>query len=60
MTPSFVTVYDADGYLWDSNDDKEGSLGSRLVWGAPVSGAFYVEVSGYGEGSYTLNVGVSE
>ena len=60
LSDSFVTVYDADGYLWDSNDDKEGSLGSRLVWGAPVSGAFYVEVSGYGEGSYTLNVGVSE
>ena len=60
LPDSLVAVYDADGYLWDSNDDHEGSLGSRLVWKAPVSGVFYLEVSGYGEGSYKLAVGASE
>ena len=61
LPDSLVAIADADGLLLSYNDDRGGgSLGSRLVWRAPVSGDFYVEVSGYGEGSYSLIVGVSD
>ena len=57
LSDSRVTVYDADGVWLGSNDDRgDGSYGSRLVWRAPLSADFFVEVSGYGEGSYTLTV----
>jgi len=60
LPDSVVAVADADGLLLDLNDDRgDGSLGSRLVWRAPESVEFYFEVSGYGEGSYILTVGVS-
>ena len=59
LPDSVVTIADADGVVLDFNDDRgNGSLGSRLVWRAPESGDSYVEVSGYGEGSYSLRVGV--
>ena len=61
LPDSFVQVYNAEGFPLDGNDDRgDGSLASRLVWRAPVSGAFYVAVSGYGEGSYSLTVGLSD
>jgi len=61
LADSVVEVYNADGHSLDYNDDRgDGSLASRLLWRAPESGEFYVEVSGYGEGSYVLMVAVSE
>lgn len=63
LSDSVVEVYNADGLSLDYNDDRgeDGSLASRLLWRAPVTGDFYVEVSGYGgEGSYVLMVAVSE
>ena len=60
LPDSVVAVYDTDGWELDYNDDLEDSLASRLVWTAPESGEFFVEVSGYGEGSYTLTVAISE
>ncbi len=60
LPDSFLSVYDADGRRWDYNDDHEGSLGSRLVWRAPVTGVFFVEVSGSDHGSYTLAVPTSK
>ena len=57
---SVVEVYDAAGVALAHNDDRVGSLASRVVWRAPASGEFYVGVAGYGEGSYTLTVSVSE
>ena len=61
LADSVVEVYNADGHSLDYNDDRgDGSLASRLLWRAPESGDFYVEVSGYGEGSYVLMVAVSE
>ncbi|MDE0189401.1 MAG: PPC domain-containing protein [bacterium] len=61
LLDSVVEVYDADGYLRDSNDDRpDGGLASRLFWRAPETGEFYVGVSGYGEGSYAVTVTVSD
>ena len=57
---SVVEVYDAAGVALAHNDDRVGSLASRVVWRALASGEFYVGVAGYGEGSYTLTVSVSE
>ncbi len=51
-----VALYDADGAWLDHNDDSGGSLAPRLFWPAEVSGPLYVEVGGYGSGSYTLTV----
>ena len=62
LSDSRVAVYGEDEWELGRNDDRgDGSPGSRLVWKAPVSGDFYVGVSGDdGEGSYTLTVGVSD
>ena len=60
LADSSVAVHDADGALFGFNDEPgDGSLGD-LLWKAPTSGDFYVKVSGYGEGSYMLTVGVSD
>ena len=56
LSDSIVRVYDSGGVELGSNDDHEGSLASLLVWEAPTTAAYYVEVSGYGAGSYTLSV----
>ena len=56
LSDSIVAIFDADGYPLDYNDDQQGSLASRLEWRAPDTGTFYVEVAGYGNGSYTLAV----
>ena len=60
LSDSIVEVYDAEGLELAWNDDQQDSLASHLFWSAPVSGDFYVEVSGFGEGSYTLTVAVSD
>ena len=61
LSDSTLAVCDADGYELAYNDDwPDGGLESRLFWGAPVGGDYFVEVSGYGEGSYTLTVAVSD
>ena len=62
LSDSVVALFDAGWVELGWNDDREdGSLASRLWWRAPVSGDFYVEVSGYGgTGSYLLTVLVSE
>ena len=51
-----VALYDADGWQLDYNDDSRGSLAPRLLWPASSSGPRYVEVGGYGAGSYTLTI----
>ncbi|MYH00858.1 MAG: hypothetical protein F4144_15425 [Acidimicrobiaceae bacterium] len=55
-----VALYDADGAWLDYNDDSGDSLAARLIWPAGSSGPLYVEVGGYGVGSYTLTVAVSD
>ena len=56
LSDSVVTLYDSDGLWLADNDDSEGSLASRLVWQAEISGSYYIEVDGHGAGSYMLSV----
>ena len=55
---SVLTIYDADGSEVAYNDDYGGGSASRIIWEAPATGVYYVEVSGFGltTGSYTLIV----
>ena len=55
-----VTLYDADGWHLGYDDDSGGSLAPRLYWSANGTDPHYVEVGGYGTGSYTLTVAVSD
>ena len=62
LADSLLVLYDADGWQLAYNDDHEGSPASRIVWKAPSSGSYYIEVFelGGGTGSYTLTVVVSD
>ena len=60
LSDSIVTLYDADEWWLASNDDYQESGASRIVWRATSAGAHYVEVWGYGTGSYNLTVAVSD
>jgi len=51
-----VALYDDDGWQLDYDDDSGDSLAPRLLWPASSSGPLYVEVGGYGAGSYTLTI----
>ncbi len=55
-----LALYDADGYWLDSDDDSGGDLAPLLFREAADSGPLYVEVGGFGAGSYTLTVAVSD
>ena len=55
-----LALYDADGLWLDGDDDSGGSLASLLFWEASGTGPLYVEVGGYGAGSYTLMIAVSD
>ena len=60
LPDSWLSVYDSDEFEVAHNDDHEDSLASRIVWEAPSSGEYYAVVGGYGVGSYTLTVAVSD
>ena len=60
LSDSVLTLYDADGWYLADNDDFGDTLASRIVWEAPTSGEYYVEVGGYGTGSYTLTIDLSD
>ena len=51
-----VALYDADGWQLEYDDDSGDSLAPLLLWPTSSSGALYVEVGGYGAGSYTLTI----
>ena len=53
---SLLALFDLDGSELAYNDDHGDSFASRIVWEAPGSSNYYVEVGGYGTGSYTLTV----
>ena len=57
LEDSGVELVDADGWVLEFNVDFE-SLASRIVWRAESSGEYYVAVSGWGTGSYTMTVAV--
>ncbi len=60
LSDSVVGLYDADELLLAYNDDHGDSLASRIIWEATSSGEYYAGVEGYGTGSYTLTVTVSD
>ena len=55
-----VALYDADGWQLDYDDDSGDGLAPLLFWSADSSGPLYVEVGGYGIGSYTLTVATTD
>ena len=60
LDDSIVDLYDVDGSFLDTNDDYGDTIASRLYWEAPSSGERYVAVEGYGTGTYTLTVSLSD
>ena len=58
LQDSVLDVYDADGTWLDGNDDYGESTASRLVWAAPGTGTYYVQVASFdtGTGTYTLTI----
>ena len=60
LDDSIVELYDVDWSFLDSSDDYGETYASRLYWEAPSSGERYVAVYGYGTGTYTLTVSLSD
>lgn len=56
LDDSVLTLYDADEGQLAYNDDQPGSRASRIYWRAPGASRYYVQVRGYGSGSYSLIV----
>ena len=57
LDDSVLIVKDADGWEVAYNDDYGDGPASHIIWTAPSSDVYYVEVSGfYSTGSYTLTV----
>ena len=56
LDDSALALLGPDGLDLAYNDDYGDSLASRIVWEAPAWGDYYLEVLGYGPGSYTLTV----
>ena len=56
LEDSWLALFDSDELELAYNDDHGGSFASRIVWRAPGSGPYYVDVGGFGTGSYTLTV----
>ena len=55
-----VDLFDADGSFLDTNEGYGETYASHLFWEAPSSGERYVAVWGYGIGTYTLTVSLSD
>ena len=60
LDDSIVELHDVDWSFLDTNDDYGDTYASRLYWEAPSSGERYVAVEGYGTGTYTLTVSLSD
>ncbi len=60
LEDSVAELLDSDGWEVAYNDDFGDTLASRIVWEAPNSGDYYVGVSGWGTGSYTLTVSLTD
>ena len=56
LDDSIVDLYDVGWSFLDTNDDYGDTYASRLYWEAPRNGVYYVAVTGYGTGTYTLTV----
>ena len=61
LEDSVLEIYDADGTWLDGNDDYGNSTASRLIWNAPNTGTYYIQVTSFhaGTGTYTLTLTIS-
>lgn len=54
---SELSLLDSHDVVLASNDDYGETYASRIVWSAPASGDYFIEVSGWwGDGTYSLTV----
>ena len=60
LDDSELVLLDPDGRELAYNDDYGDTYASRLYWEAPSSGERYVLVGGWGIGTYTLTVSLSD
>ena len=60
LDDSELVLLDPDGRELAYNGDYGDTYASRLSWVAPSSGERYVLVGGYGTGTYTLTVSLSD
>ena len=60
LDDSELVLLDPDGRELAYNDDYGDTYASRLYWEAPSSGERYVLVGGWGTGTYTLTVSLSD
>ena len=62
LQDSVLDLFDADGTWLDGNDDYGDSTSSRLIWNAPATGTYYVQVTGFfaGTGTYTLTLTIGD
>ena len=62
LDDSILELFDADGIWLDANDDSAESTASRLIWLAPGTGTYYVQVASFraGTGTYTLTIAISD
>lgn len=58
LQDSIVDIFDTDGTWLDGNDDYGNSTASRLIWNAPSTGTYYIQVTSFyaDTGTYTLTV----
>lgn len=58
LRDSVMSIMDSAGAEIERNDDDGGSLASHLIWTAPSSGQFTIQVAGFGSatGDFTLEV----
>ena len=55
LEDSVLDLYDADGTWLDSNDDYGETTASRLLWDAPGTGTYYVQVASFDTGTGTYD-----
>ena len=48
---TFLTLYNRAGDIIDQHDDSGSGGGERMVWVAPSTGTYYIEVKGYNSGA---------
>lgn len=62
LSDTFLSVYNADGQLVDSNDDGGTGYNSNLVLSPDAAGTYYISAQAYGDntGTYLLSVAAGD
>ena len=62
LQDSVLDIFDADGTWLDGNDDYGNSTASRLIWNAPSTGTYYIQVTSFyaSTGTYTLTIAIPD